>query len=859
MKFVQLTAAALTLATASVAQVFSSYTDEDGVVLWQNTFDPKVGAGNAQVGIALPPADAVDLKNEYIGRIVAPIPTGGTWFGITHTAGMTGSLLLITWPNEGKVMTSFRHASGYVEPALYTGDATLKVINSFVNESHYGLTYRCENCWSWDQDGETGSSVPATTSGASQLLGWAQATVSPTNPEATDAAIVQHAQANIMAAAVASARNADYTSWIALGSPDTPTTPTTSAPVGSGTVAPAPPFGGNSTANATATASATTTAPAAPSCTSDLTITNRTWDYIVVGSGAGGIPVADRLSESGASVLLIEKGPSSTARWGGKLKPDWLEGQELTRFDVPGLDNQIWVDSAGIACTDVSVMAGCVLGGGTAVNAGLWWKPNPADFDFNFPDGWKSRDMQGAIDRTFQRIPFTDVPSQDGKIYQGEGYDVVAGALAASGWKNVTAGNAPAQKNLTFSRPNHMFSNGERGGPLATYLVTASQRQNFKMITGTSVTRVIRQGSRITGVEVDAFLEGGLCGQIKARAVVLSAGAFGTPKVLFRSGIGPQAQLETVLSAEGDKMILEEDWIKLPVGENLDDHTSTDLVITHPNITTYDFYGAYSDPIQADVDLYLNDRSGILAQSAPNLIAMFWEEITGTDGITRQLHYSARVESSHDIDSPNAVSITQYLGRGSTKRGVATITKALNMFVSEVPYPSDGENLAAIKTSIQHVLAALAKNPAIKVAYPSPNTTLDDWLSTYPLTTSSRSANHWMGTAKMGSDSGLTGGTSVVGLDTKVYGTDNLFVVDASLFPGMVTTNPSALIVAVAEQASKKILGVGLPNGTPGGDTVYEIGTYQQCGGKDWSGAVSCKEGWKCQAWNEYYFQCIPQ
>ena len=55
------------------------------------------------------------------------------------------------------------------------------------------------------------------------------------------------------------------------------------------------------------------------------------------------------------------------------MGPDWLKPQNLTRFDVPGLDNQIWVDANGVACTDIDQMAGCVLGGGTAVNAGLWW------------------------------------------------------------------------------------------------------------------------------------------------------------------------------------------------------------------------------------------------------------------------------------------------------------------------------------------------------------------------------------------------------------------------------------------------------------------------------------------------------
>ena len=63
-----------------------------------------------------------------------------------------------------------------------------------------------------------------------------------------------------------------------------------------------------------------------------------------------------------------------------------------------------------------------------------------------------------------------------------------------------------------------------------------------------------------------------------------------------------------------------------------------------------------------------------------------------------------------------------------------------------------------------------------------------------------------MGTAKLGTDDGRSGGTAVVDPDTKVYGTDNLFVVDASVLPGMTTGNPSAMIVIVAEQAAQRIL-----------------------------------------------------
>lgn len=84
-------------------------------------------------------------------------------------------------------------------------------------------------------------------------------------------------------------------------------------------------------------------------------------------------------------------------------------------------------------------MAGCVLGGGTAVNAALWWKANPADFDDNFPEGWLSADMEDAIDRVFDKIPWTDHPSSDNQLYYPQGYNIIGGALAAAGWTNITA------------------------------------------------------------------------------------------------------------------------------------------------------------------------------------------------------------------------------------------------------------------------------------------------------------------------------------------------------------------------------------------------------------------------------------
>lgn len=75
-------------------------------------------------------------------------------------------------------------------------------------------------------------------------------------------------------------------------------------------------------------------APVAPSSGDWL---SQSWDAIVVGAGTAGIIVADRLSEAGKKTLLLEVGDASYGVTGGTEKPDWLNGTDLSRVDVPGL------------------------------------------------------------------------------------------------------------------------------------------------------------------------------------------------------------------------------------------------------------------------------------------------------------------------------------------------------------------------------------------------------------------------------------------------------------------------------------------------------------------------------------------
>lgn len=168
----------------------------------------------------------------------------------------------------------------------------------------------------------------------------------------------------------------------------------------------------------------------------------------------------------------------------------------------------------------------------------------------------------------------------DGEIYLTQGMDVIREGLRTSGWDEVDFLASPNQKNHTFGYTPYMYANGERGGPMATYLVSAMQRPNFSLWMNTAVRRVIREGGHVTGVEVEPYLEGGYSGIVRLTpvtgSVVLSAGTFGSAKILMRSGIGPEDQLEVVANSavDGDTMISRDQWINLPVGYNLEDHVN---------------------------------------------------------------------------------------------------------------------------------------------------------------------------------------------------------------------------------------------------------------------------------------------
>ncbi|CAG8953832.1 hypothetical protein HYFRA_00006724 [Hymenoscyphus fraxineus] len=809
---------------------YTSY-QQDGPITGGGEFS-MTSVGGFTFGMALPPSAATTDYYDYIGLVIGSTPNKKGWTGVLHGdqgAGMPNHLMILAWPtgNGNEIATSFRYSPSYQLPVIYQGSAQLTKIYTNVNDTHWTMVYKCSRCLIFDDPSQ--SEFNASTSAGQFGAGWAQSVTSPVNPPDPNSDFSQHDNGQgSYRIIVSSATQESYSKWESMTATAAPPSSTTTLPT-------------------------TTTLPV-----SGVPVPTQTsYDYVVIGGGAAGIPIADKLSESGKSVLLIEKGVASSARWGGTYRPEsgWLDGQNLTWFDIPGECNRIWNGgSAGVACTDTDQMAGCVLGGGAAVNAGLWWKANPSDWDYNFPAGWKARDMQSATDRVFSRIPGTDHPSLDGKLYIQSGFDTLRTGLEKAKWKSVTANNAPSEKNRTYAHTPYMSANGERGGPMATYLVTASKRKNFQLWLNTSVERINRVGGHAVNLDVSPTNNGGRVGTVKLTPVtgrvILAAGAFGTPKLLFRSGIGPKDMLDVVASSSDSKvMINSASWINLPVGQGLNDHLNTDTVISHPNVSYYDWVEAWNTPIEQDKVNYLTKRIGPLTQAAPNIGPMMWEEIKGPDGIVRQFQWTSRVEGSMGEPNGNTMTLSLYLGRGSVSRGRTSINKGLNMLVSTIPY-GDPNDLAAVAAAIDSMVKTLNTIPNITWVHPTANLTGAEYLKTLPLdyaNVGSRRSNHWMGTAKLGTDSGLKGGTSVVDTNTKVYGTDNIFVVDASIWPGMPSTNPSGLIVVAAEHAAELIQRMPLNTALPKG---------AKCGGADYGGSQVCRDPFVCKVISKSLSTC---
>ena len=339
--------------------------------------------------------------------------------------------------------------------------------------------------------------------------------------------------------------------------------------------------------------------------------------------------------------------------------------------------------------------------------------------------------------------------------------------------------------------------NGVRGGPVRTYLPLAQALDNFKLELHTRVIRAVRTNSTITGVEVEANGARETINLNPGGKVILASGALSTPRVLFNSGIGPIEQIQNVASGRTQVRLPEKSaWIELPVGKRIQDHPIW--------ITTWNMTGEAAqrpiismeelvNPTEEMVKQFAN-ATGVLAEN--DIRMELWTDVTPSDGVTRymQVEFSGKDTGQFDM--------VIFLTKGSTSRGELGITaEGATYFIKGPLMNTDGDK-EAVNTFVE-MLLDYSRKPDSGFIWPGPggaNATASDVLKNV------HSGIHVVASAPIGTEDGRDNGHAVVDLDTRVYGTDNLFIVDASINPGVPTGNTMAITMLVAEKAAEKIL-----------------------------------------------------
>jgi choline dehydrogenase len=327
------------------------------------------------------------------------------------------------------------------------------------------------------------------------------------------------------------------------------------------------------------------------------------FDFIVVGAGTTGCVVAARLSARGHSVLLLEAGVSDTGPpdvTTAIAQPDkFLESLAAKR----ATKRYETTPQVGLGAQPRFVCQGSVRGVGSAVNGMVYVRGNRRDYDM-----WAQLGNQGwSYDDVLPYFIRAERFAHGGSEYHGNDGPVDVrwpdrSSLAATAFIDAARQvftrsdlqwdfNGPQQENAAGLYQVTVTPNGRRASAAFAYLDSVASPATLSVQTGAVVTRIIVERDRAVGVT--CTVDGAALSYRAHREVIVSAGAFESPKLLMLSGIGPADHLNERAIAP---------VIDLPgVGQNLQDHLQ--LLIFHP--TTYEPGQA---AFTAEAGLFMNSR-----------------------------------------------------------------------------------------------------------------------------------------------------------------------------------------------------------------------------------------------------------
>lgn len=527
-------------------------------------------------------------------------------------------------------------------------------------------------------------------------------------------------------------------------------------------------------------------------------------DFVIVGAGSAGCAMAYRLSEAGASVIVIEHGgtdmgpfiqmPAALSYPMNMKRYDWGYQSE----PEPHLNNR------RLACP-----RGKVVGGSSSINGMVYVRGHAMDFDHwaeQGADGWGYADvlpyykrMENWHDNGHGGDPAWR--GQDGPLHVSRGprqnplYHAFVEAGRQAGYHTTEDYNGEKQEG--FGPMEQTVWQGRRWSAANAYLHPALKREKCTLVNGLAQRIVIEDG-RAVGVEIR---RGGAVDVIRAsREVVLAASSINSPKLLMLSGIGPAAHL----TGHGINVVAD----RPGVGQNLQDHLELYLQMASSQpITLYRHWNLMSKA--AIGAQWLFTKSGLGASNQFESSG-FIRSQPGVPYPDIQFHflpiavrYDGKVAAEgHGFQAH--VGPMRSPSRGAVTLASADPAEAPHIFFNYMSTEQDWVDFRRCIRLTREIFAQPSFKPFVKHEIQPgeavhSDTELDAFIAEH-----SESAYHPCGTCRMGRADDRH---AVVDPQARVIGVDALRVADSSIFPRITNGNLNAPSIMVGEKVSDHLLG----------------------------------------------------
>lgn len=528
------------------------------------------------------------------------------------------------------------------------------------------------------------------------------------------------------------------------------------------------------------------------------------YDYIIVGAGSAGCVLANRLTADPKNrVLLLEAGPEDKHHY--IHMP--VGFAKLTTGPFEWGYRSVPQQHAG--GREIPLAQGHVLGGSSSINAQVFTRGVPDDYD-----DWAN--VHGCTGWSFKDIQPYFIRSEDNDRLSTPWHGV-GGPLGVSDIVTVNPlTRAFVRAGQEFGLPYNADFNGATQYGVGAYQTTTRHarrcsvavgylrpvmgRTNLTVRTGVLVTRIVLDGKRAVAVET---VESGSAQRHEVeREVLVTAGAIGSPKLLMLSGIGDPDHLRTVNV---------EPRVALPgVGRNLHDHCDLDIVYEIHGRESLDRYNAKHRAAWAGLQYLLFKSGPVTSTVAEGGAFGFANKTEKTPDL--QFHFlpGAGVEAGvPPVPSGYGCTLNSYFVRPRSRGTVRLAssdprTKPLidpNYLADEydlevsIEGVRQSREIMAQPSLATHIKAEHYPGEAVR--------TMDDYIRY--ARTHGRTSYHHVGTCRMGQ-----GDDSVVTPDLRVRGVEGLRVCDSSVMPRIVSSNTNAASIMIGEKASDLVMGMGM-------------------------------------------------